>query len=326
MNVIPIPTETPTAIEYQYIPGITSEFVIFIRRLLRLGGLKDNSINDFTDPTSMKIFRLAFIDKSYDSRSGKNYEMYEFLGDKTMNCHIARYLHWRFPYILTVSYITQIHHRITSKKVFGQIAENFGFFEHIMYGNDLKTKFEKMQLSGQPLKLSSEYRDMMEDTVESFAGAAVNVITRKRPYGVADAVLYNIVYAMMNTIDIPLEYNDVRPYKMRLNELYMKITNMVTDPSMSREERSNAIWTLGRGKGFVTEEIIGENEIASYRVTIYGWFEGNKPTRARYNRRTIIVQTSGDDRAETEERASKKALEILNTQYGIAEYVKNPFK
>jgi len=199
------------------LPKITPKFKTFIRKLLQKGGLKKNNLDSFTDKESMKDFRMAFTHKSYSSEF--NYELFEFLGDLTLNWCVGNYIHDHYPDIINVDWLTRMKHALVSKKYLGKMAEKEEFFQFIEYGPEVQEELDV----GSDMTQTQIYQDMMEDTVEAFLGALKTVSDRKKSVGVSIALAYNIVSYFLDRLDIDA-YDYTRYYDpiSRLKEVYDK--------------------------------------------------------------------------------------------------------
>jgi len=200
------------------LPPITSQFKTFIQGLLKLGGLKSDHIESFTDEKSMNAFRQAFIHKSYSSEF--NYELFEYLGDLSLNLSIVNYIRDYYRDIINIDWLSHMKLYFISKKLLGLIAERHGFFEHILYSKDVEKRLKKEK----NMKESELYKDMMEDTVEAFLGALEKVSEEKKKYfGTYVDIARNIIYSYMDQIEIdPDDYYLYYDETSRLKEIFDK--------------------------------------------------------------------------------------------------------
>ncbi len=282
------------------IPEITQEFREFIISLLRLGGLTEKRIAEFTDKKSMQQFRIAFIHKTYGSED--NYELAEFLGDAVGNSCIAFYLKKRFPEISSTTFITRLKHKYISKAALFEIAENEGFLKHILYGWEMR----QLVNSRNPHH-NKDYRSMLEDTFEAFVGTVVAVIDGKTRNGVGNPIACNIISSFISRIDISLDFEIVFDAKSRLKEVYDKPLG----------------WEI-------TEELDKVRTGSQWKATIYGYpsliREGRrnpfkdeeKPLRRTFrNKREVMAVGYGTDDKMASNDAARKVLELLADEYDI---------
>src|SRR5271156_3073183 len=119
------------------------ELRVFIKGFLKIAGVKEFSIQQFTDDESMLMFADAFTHWTYNLEH--NYELYEFLGNGTIKDVVVHYIHERFPYIVNEGYMTKLQHYMESKRALGGISKTFGFDEFVKYGEDLHNAFKKYE-------------------------------------------------------------------------------------------------------------------------------------------------------------------------------------
>lgn len=278
------------------LPPITPKFKTFIRGLLKIGGLKEANLKSYTDVQSMKDFRMAFTHKSYSSDF--NYELYEFLGDLTLNWCVGNYIHDKYPDIINVDWLTRMKHALVSKKYLGMMAEKAGFFEFIVYGEEIREELE-----GDPdMKQNQNYKDMMEDTVEAFLGALKQVSDRKKRIGVSIALAYNIVSYFLDGLDIrPYDYTKYYDPISRLKEVYDKRHWNFTEALSYRQDPKTG----------------------SYRGIILAYPGGNqKPIKDN-----VVEYTAGGlTKKDAKEAVAALALTKLEKNYNIRGRIPSPYK
>lgn len=283
------------------ISRVDQEFREFIISLLKLGGLTDKRITEFTDEDSMRQFRIAFIHKSYESED--NYELAEFLGDTVVNNCLAFYLKRRFPEISSNTFITSLKHKYQSKTELYEIAKNENFLAHILYGKEMQD-IVRSRNPGQ----NEKYRSMLEDTFEAFIGTVVIVIDSKTRNGVGNPIACNIISSLTSKIDISLEQKAVYTGKQILKEVFDK----PLDWDIKQEFK-----TIRLGP-------------AEWEATIYGYpaliRKGKlhpippeqKPLKHFFwSEREIMAREYGPDPTTASNKAANKVLEILANDFNI---------
>ncbi len=271
------------------LPEITPQFKTFIISLLKRAGLKEANIKSFTDSKSMKEFRMAFTHKSYSSKF--NYELFEFLGDLTLNWVVGNYIHDRWPDIINVDWLTKMKHALVSKKYLGMIAEKAGFYKFIVYSDEIKK-----ELSGPNYKQNQIYKDMMEDTVEAFLGALKKVTDGKKRIGVSMALSYNIISSFLDELNI-----DAYDY-----ELYY-------DPISRLKEISDARYWAGKD-GFQKLLTFVQTAKGAYTASVvtYPFFTATGGKRDK-----ITYKATGIDKQDAKRNVCLKALKALANTYNV---------
>lgn len=280
----------------------TPEFKKLIQSLLIRAKIKQKTLDLFTNQENIKVFRTAFIHKSFSD--DHNYEHLEFLGDTMVNNCVAEWLNETFPEIINVDWLTRMKHALISKKTLGFLARDAGFFEHIKYGEDIRESLE----SSQNVKDNKDYKDMLEDTFEAFIGALTRVSNSTMRRGVGYALSYNIVKSFLDELrskgGISLNYEDYYDPISRLKEIYDKYYwDFSGSQSYNSETQEAVFW--GYPKYNKKRLDINDNII-----------KRNKAELARF---------VGKDKESSVRGAAQQALKTLSERYNIEGVVPNPY-
>ena len=153
----------------------------------------------------LKVFDQAFTHATYDEVN--NYEVYELLGDSTINKCVVWYLTRRFPQLKNpagVAIISKLKTDLVSKKTFCMLGDKLGLWEYVSCSEEVrKTNMKKT----------------LEDVFESFIGALEFLLDGIRE-GCGYSFCYNIVTSLFDEINISLKYQDIYDAKTRLKELF----------------------------------------------------------------------------------------------------------
>lgn len=153
----------------------------------------------------LKVFDQAFTHATYDEIN--NYEVYELLGDSTINKCVVWYLARRFPQLKTpegVAIISKMKTDLVSKKTFCMLGDKLGLWEFVSCSDEVrKTNMKKT----------------LEDVFESFIGALEFLLDNIRE-GCGYSFCYNIVGSLFDEMNISLRYQDIYDAKTRLKELF----------------------------------------------------------------------------------------------------------
>jgi len=162
--------------------------------------------DNFMDEKSMKIYDQAFTAVSADPNF--NYEMYEQLGDVTVNRFLVWYMYKRFPQLKCpqgVKVVARLRINYGARQSFATIGEKLGFWDFISASEEERSRRKK---------------DLLEDCVESFIGATETIIDQKHRSGIGQIVAFDILSSIFDEIPISLKYEDLYDAKTRLKELY----------------------------------------------------------------------------------------------------------
>jgi dsRNA-specific ribonuclease len=183
-----------------------TDFKNTIASVFSKGRLKDQYTQWLLSDESLKIFNDVFT--SNTANVLENYEVYEQLGDITVNKFIVWYMYKRFPQLNCaqgVKIVARLRINYCSKQSFAQIAESLGFWSYIT-----ATEEER----------SHNKKPLLEDTLEAFFGAVELIIDKHTLTGVGYAVVFDILETIFNNLHISLKYEDLYDAKTRLKELF----------------------------------------------------------------------------------------------------------
>lgn len=181
-------------------------FQNMIKGLLKRGNLSTKQVERFTDVKSMAVFDQAFTSAS--ANETVNYEMYEQLGDVTANKFIVWYMYRRFPQLLHplgVKVVARLRINYGARQSFCKIGEELGFWDFISASEEDRGRKKK---------------DLLEDCVESIVGAIEMLVDNATRPGVGNAVVYDILKSVFDSMHISLKYEDLYDSKTRIKELF----------------------------------------------------------------------------------------------------------
>lgn len=182
------------------------EFTQLIESVLKKGRLRPEFLTMMIDEVSMEKYAQAFTHQTADPQS--NYQMFETLGDGTVNNSIIYYIYRRFPQLDCaegVQVVSRLKINLVSKQVLADCAQNLGFWPFISASEELRKR---------------KMKPLLEDTFEAFCGATVLLLDTRIRRGVGYEICYTIIESLFNQVPISLKYEDVVDAKSRLKELF----------------------------------------------------------------------------------------------------------
>jgi dsRNA-specific ribonuclease len=182
------------------------DFKDVIFSVISKGNMKEKYKEWLLSDESLLIFNDVFT--SNTANVLKNYEVYEQLGDITVNKFIVWYMYKRFPQLRCaqgVKIVARLRINYCSKQSFAQIAESLGFWSFITASEEERSHNKK---------------PLLEDTLEAFFGAVEFIIDKHTLTGVGYAVAFDILECIFNNLNISLKYEDLYDAKTRLKELF----------------------------------------------------------------------------------------------------------
>lgn len=170
-------------------------------------GLKPKYLNLLMNKA--ELYEQAFTARSYNART--NYEMYEQLGDASVNKFLVWYFYRRFPQLRCpdgIKVVAKLKTNYSSKNSFAAIAHNLGFWPFIRTGSTSDTSKEV------------ERKSLLEDVFEAFLGVTEWILDAQYQIGVGYAIVDRILTSIFDTMVISLDYEDLYDPKTRLKELF----------------------------------------------------------------------------------------------------------
>lgn len=283
-------------------------FYDFQVAMLKRGLVKEKNIEKILSEENMKELKKAFTHSSHDPDN--NLEMYEFLGDSTVNEFVAYYIKKRFPKIVSVKWLTRIKHNLVSKKQLAVFCRREGLEDHILCSDEiraLKSKLPKDIRDYRSAKgKNKDYVSVLEDVMEAYMGCLVTIITNSgNQHGTAVQVCHNILESFFDAEKISIKYEDVFDAVSRLKELY-------------ESKRRGFRWP--NDQAYVVTKIKDE----SFKAQVYGWpLDDRKPEEKN---KTLLAEEFGTDGEEAKQKAATKALLVLDSVYNIPENTSDAYE
>jgi len=110
-----------------------------------------------------------------------------------------------------VQVVARIKIKYGAKQSFFKIAESLGFWDFI-------TETEKERLRNK--------KHLLEDVFEAIIGLTEYLLDNKYRPGVGYGIIYDILTNIFNTLEMSLEYDDLKSSKTRLKEIFDKNTTI----------------------------------------------------------------------------------------------------
>ena len=183
-----------------------SDYTNMIRSFLVRGRLKGEYISELMTPEAMQVWDSVFT--SLAANPENNSEIYEFLGDGSINNAIVFYLLRRFPQLKCakgVKVLARLKINMVSREYFSSIATTLGFEPFIT-----STMEEK----------AVDMKKLLEDSLEAAFGALVWMLDEKVRNGVGNSIAYNIISSVLDEREISLEYTWLFDAMTRLKEMF----------------------------------------------------------------------------------------------------------
>lgn len=175
-----------------------------LRKVLTRANLKPQYLNLLL--SRVDLYQHAFTSESYDAKY--NYEIYELLGDASVNKFLVWYFYRRFPQLHcsgSVKVLSRLKINYASKVILSQIADKLGFWPYIRATNDEREKAKK---------------SLLEDVFEAFIGLTELIVDEYFAVGVGYVVVNDILTSILDTMPISLQFEDLYDAKTRLKELF----------------------------------------------------------------------------------------------------------
>lgn len=187
-----------------------TNFRSFLANLIAPCGLDSLQRDVLLDPLSLELYTKAFTHVSYDAHN--HYEVYEQLGDITVNKFLVWYFHHRlaqhgalFHSTLGVKVVARLRIKYGSKQQLSELAERLGFWSHIRI-TETVSQGKRMSI--------------LEDVFESFIGVTEYIVDSRLRVGLGYIVCYRILQSLFDPMTIDISYEQLFDAKTRLKELF----------------------------------------------------------------------------------------------------------
>ncbi len=180
-----------------------------------------------TTLVSLNTYNTAFTSRGADDKN--NYEMFEQLGDVSVNKFIVNYMYKRFPQLRNpngVDVVAKLKIKYASKNQLQMLSESLDMWRFITATYDERTNKKK---------------PLLEDTFESFFGATewlidsfIEDIALKQGnnttyVGVGYNIINGILTTLFDKINISLKYENLVDAKTRFNEVIAEQKSIIGD-------------------------------------------------------------------------------------------------
>ena len=178
----------------------------FIRKLATTFVVHADITRIMVAPASLRLYELAFTHSSVDKNN--NYEMFEQLGDLTINKFLVFYFYTRFPKLCNpfgVKIVARLRIKYGSKQVLSAIADYYEFFPKIRTAEVVTSGTRRLSL--------------LEDVFEAYVGVTEHILDEELGRGVGWAMVYNMLEHIFDEMTICLNYTSLFDAKTRLKEV-----------------------------------------------------------------------------------------------------------
>ena len=182
------------------------DFTKFIKNLISSTRLDSKYINILTDKESIKLYKKAFTHFSYNGVD--NYEVFEQLGDITLNKFLVWYFHKRFPALnnnFGIKIVARLRIKYGSKQFLSELADKYNFWNNIFITEVIS---------------NGKRMNVLEDVFESFIGVTEFIIDSRIYHGLGYICCYNILKNIFDKIHIDISYESLFDAKTRIKELF----------------------------------------------------------------------------------------------------------
>lgn len=188
-----------------YIGPRDASFRNLISSVLMMSNIYPEYLSFLLSDRAMQVYDTVFTSKTVNPN--QCYELYELLGDRTVNKFIVWYVYSKYP-ILRCPDATEIIAKILikygAKNTLFSIAESLGFWPFISASTEFR---------------NTKMKPLLEDVFESFIGATERMLDDHYQIGVGYAVVYAILSSAYNRVNISFKYEDITSAVTRLTEL-----------------------------------------------------------------------------------------------------------
>lgn len=254
------------------------DFKLCINDMLERTGIPQDSLDDMQNQEVYDEFAKCFVPYAIDKIN--NYELYEIVGDSTLNkCMISYLSNILFPLIRSkdssksVGYMAVLKSYYVSKHFYAPLSEQLGFDEFVKR----VCLFNEASIDAYFSGKSKGYKDLYEDAIEAFIGCLETQIDRYVGMHRGYVYVANFIYDLLSNVEIDFSPDKLLPKVSILKEANDRI----------------------RQKGLTNYNVIYKNGEAY-----------SQPAIQDVNRRTITVR---GEKKMAEEEMSSIVIDYLNS-------------
>lgn len=290
------------------------KYKTFIAGILEYRGKVDHNITvQFVDnEEAMKEMIFAVTNWSYYLNKylqkdlnihEKDYEIYEFLGDKVLNYTTPYYAYRRFEKDIGIygnEQLTEFLKSGVAKKFFYKLSENMGIVDYIRYTEAvflIDPSNSVKDLENGDMMAIKITKKVKTDVLESFNGAIELLVDKYIRFGMGASVVYNIMASLMDELgepDISININKNKDSISKLKELFEQQQYKSSGPNLSafryHEDKKDLKYEI-KDLEYVVKMTLTLDFDSGHSTTLMEW---------------------GEDIQEAKKAVSDKALELLS--------------
>lgn len=228
------------------------DFKNCLRSIFEMSNLNKKYIDILLNKENMKIYDQVFTHSSVDEV--KNYEVYEMLGDATLNKNIVWYISRKYPFLNVpkgVQIISKLKNSLVSKSRLGKIGLDLQFNDFI------KASDEEIQ---------SKRESLMEDVFEALIGATEKILDEQIRFGVGNEICRQIIKAIYDQQYISLKFTDLYDPTTILKETFDMIRKKATHPDHENDRLLYVYNTRKKNIQYNKNRKLGENQLRIVNV------------------------------------------------------------
>lgn len=289
-----------------------SQFASFIEGLLTRANLKPHYIHHLLTSENMREYSKAFTAVTANSRY--NYEVYEQLGDLSINKFVVSCAYKRYPFLVCtegVKVAARLRIKYSSKYTLADQAKRLGFWDFI---SALEVPRNEKELKEKIKSRQTRPECLLEDCFEAFIGCTEQLIDKKYRIGVGYAVVYDILHSVWEKVPMPLSYVSLYDAKTRMKEIFDK------NPKLGK-------WKI------TTERVVGTEQQKGYTVAMVITWNGAE--HFKYNGiivrdkkgaiQSVLAEAQGPNKDQAEQAASAVGIREL-ARRGYRQVIKEDYK
>jgi dsRNA-specific ribonuclease len=189
------------------------EFLAFIKNVVSKTGLNSGLSKMCFEKENILLFRQAFISPTMQRE--KNYELFEQLGDVTINKFIVQHMYDSFPQLKTadgVNVVARLKIYYGGKKFIQLFAENLKLWQFVVASDDEKMKKKK--------NLTEDVFEALVGVLEFVVGRVISKVYGQYGKACGFHMAYNFLTFMYRDVCLKISYEMLVDPKTRLKELF----------------------------------------------------------------------------------------------------------
>jgi dsRNA-specific ribonuclease len=280
--------------------------------------------------TNWSYYLPYYLDKTIGSIEEKDYELYETLGDKSVNHASATYLNLRFQNKFGLhgnEQMTESIKYMVSKAFLSQLSDQLDLVRFVRFTPAMFRIHPNESLDkdhGDVIQISADTDKLKTDILEGFMGALEYLVNTYIQFGLGFSTVYNIMASLLDEKQLTIDVNELKDDMSKMKELMEQTANVQENiPNWSEFSDKYISYNI---KNIIKGYRINPDLQYEVQVEIPFWFVPDFPTQStdpfvkkvlKHYPKEKGFSAWGKDPSDAQQKAAKQVLDYFKKEFGI---------